>query len=186
MQELYEGVELSPAEIDVIARGLLDLAAVDGVHESEIALIDEFYRGSVAGTAALTIQCPHCSNSIEFYRRPVEGGRDLDALRARPFDLDEAAAVLRKGGDEVVEAFLVSAYLLIYADGEHSDAERVRIKEFADALGVSADRLEDLHLRARLYLLQTLAKNLKNKAAVQEVGASLGLAEADIASVLEG
>jgi tellurite resistance protein len=158
MQELHEGVELSEQQTEIVCRGLLDLAAVDGVHESELELIAEFC-GAGGHTA------------------------DFDALQKHPFDLAEAAKVLKSGGDEVVESFLASAYLLIYADGEHSEAERKRVKEYADALGVSHERLEALHTRARLYLLQTLASNLRNKAAVREVAAQMGLNESDLAGL---
>ncbi len=154
MQELYEGVELSPEQTEVVCRGLLDLASVDGTHDSEMALIADF-----------------------------SGGADLDALAAKPFELAAAAQVLTNGGDAVVESFLTSCYLLIYADGDHSEAERARVREYADALGVSADRLESLHTKARLYLLQILATNLRNKAAVRDVAAEMGLSENDLAGL---
>jgi hypothetical protein len=154
MQELYEGIELTPEQTEVVCRGLLDLASVDGTHDSEMALIADF-----------------------------SGGADLKALEAKPFDLDAAARVLTAGGDAVVEAFLTSAFLLIYADGDHSERERARIGEYGEALGVSADRLESLHTKARLYLLQILAANLRNKAAVRDVAAEMGLSENDLAGL---
>ena len=43
MNDLYEGVELNAEQTTWICRGLLDLAAVDGVHENEVALIKQFY-----------------------------------------------------------------------------------------------------------------------------------------------
>ncbi len=150
MQEFLDGVEPTEAQNRVICRALLDLAAVDGVHESELDLVRSFYAGD---------------------------GGDLtgfDALKEEPFELATAAGEIKAGGQRLVEAFLVSSYLLIYADGEHSDAERKRVGEYADALGMGRDELEDLHVKARLMLLEMFAQ-LRNPDAMQDVGAELGL-----------
>ena len=163
MQELYEGIELTDEQTEWICLGLLDLAAVDGVHESELALIEDFY----------------CAGD-------PERKADLDAMRKQKLDLEKATKVFNAGGENVVEAFLVSSFLLIYADGEHSDAERMRIHEFGDALNVDAAKLEDLHTKARLYLLDTLARTLRNREAVKYVAQSMGLADDQIAKTLEG
>jgi hypothetical protein len=154
MNSLYEGIELDNAQTTMICRGLFDLAAVDGVHETEIALINDFYSASGGGP------------------------QELEILAKGGFDLDEATAVLK--GDRA-EAFLLSCYMLIYADGLHSDEEQVRIGEYAAALDISAGRLEELHLQARLYLLSVLAQTLKNREVVQAMGAELGLS-ADVIS----
>ena len=163
MDELYEGVELSETQTALFCRGLLDLAAVDGVHPAEIDLIEEFY-GAAGGAEA--------------------GG--LEALKAQGFELAKVAPALKVGGAAVVEAFLLTCYLLIYADGEHSEQERRRIGEYAEALGVPADKLEGLHTKARVYLLRQFARSLTNKDAVRTVGAGLGLDEAHINAALEG
>lgn len=155
MHELYEGIELDEAQTEAICRGLLDLAGVDGVHESETALIHEFYRTG-------------------------GGVGDVGKLAEGDFDLAGMVKVLEGGGSAVVEAFVISCYLLIYADGQHSDAERKRIAEYASALGLDHDRLEALHVKARLYLLEMLAANLRNRDAIREVGTELGLSAEDI------
>lgn len=162
MQELYEGIELTATQTEWICRGLLDLAAVDGVDQSEIELVKEFYR---AGT-----------------------GEDADIanLQAAGFDLAKASKVFQTGGKALFEAFLVSGYLLIYADGEHSDQERSRIGEYAEAVGVDATELENLHVKARLYLLETLAQTLRNREVVKSVGIhNLGLSEAQVDGLME-
>lgn len=159
MQELYEGIDLTAAQAEWIVRGLLDLAAVDGIHESERELIADFHAGE-------------------------GGGESLEALAAKGFDLAEAAAVFKSGGAKVTEAFLVSAYLLIYADGNHSDAERARITEYATALGLSHCELEELHVKARLYGLQSLAHILWNRETVKQIGSSMGLSDAHINAAL--
>lgn len=159
MNDLYEGIELNQAQTEAICRGLLDLAAVDGLHEAEIALIHDFYKsGGGEGDA-------------------------IEALSKADFDLDGTVKVLKDGGQGVVEAFIISCYLLIYADGEHSDAERGRIAEYGTALGLDADGLEGLHVKARLYLLQMLAAGLRNKDAIHDVGAELGLSDDAIGSL---
>ncbi len=160
MHELYEGIELDEAQTEAVCRGLFDLAAADGVHETELALIHDFYRGSGKSD-------------------------DLEALVKQGFDLEATAKTLTAGGGEVVEAFLISCYLLIYADGEFSDAERKRIGEYGDALGLDAARLEHLHVEARRYLLGQLAQALRNADAVREVGRELGLSDEAIEDSLD-
>lgn len=151
MHDLYEGIELNKAQTEVICRGLLDLAGVDGLHDNEVALIHEFYRS---------------------------GGGEGDAVEALEgdFDLDAAHKTLDEGGAAVVEAFMMSCYLLIYADGRHSDEERTRIAQYADAFGIDRARLEELHVKARLYLLEMLAEGIRNKDAIEDIGTGeLGL-----------
>ena len=157
MTDLYEGVEPNAEETMCICRGLLDLAAVDGVHENEVALIKQFYSTSGGSLG------------------------DLDTLRAQPFDLDQAQHTIK---GPVVDAFLTSCYLLIYADGHHSDAERTRIGEYANAFGVTAEQLENLHLKARSFLLQELAAGLRNQAVLSQVGADLGLDDGAVAHAI--
>lgn len=160
MHDLYEGIELNKAQTEVICRGLLDLAGVDGLHDNEVALIHEFYK-SGGGT-----------------------GEVVEAL-ADGFDLDAATRTLKEGGPAVVEAFIMSCYLLIYADGRHSDEERARIAQYADALGVDRARLEELHVKARLYLLEMLAAGLRNKDAIRDVGGELGLSDEAITRAMK-
>ncbi len=150
MQDFLEGVEPTDAQNRVICRGLLDLAAVDGVHESEMELVKGFYAGEDGDMSG------------------------YEEMAAEPFDLGAASTALKAGGDKLVEAFLISAYLLIYADGEHSEAERRRIGEYADALDVGRDVLENLHVKARMMLLQMFAQ-LRNPDAIQDVGSEMGL-----------
>jgi hypothetical protein len=157
MNDLYAGIKLNEEQNQWICRGLLDLAAVDGVHANEEALIHEFY----------------CS----------AGGdpSDLVDLEAQGFDPANAADVLQ---GNLVEAFLMSCYMLIYADGHQSEEERVRIGEFAAAMGVDRAELDGLHTRARLYLLQMLAAEIRNRDAIRTAGAALGLTQDDIAGII--
>ncbi|MEE2788157.1 MAG: hypothetical protein VX589_12515 [Myxococcota bacterium] len=158
MNDLYEGVQLNAEQTTWICRGLLDLAAVDGVHENEVALIRQFFVSSGGSES------------------------ELEQLRGEAFNLDAAAQIITGG---VIDAFLTSCYLLIYADGYHSDEEKVRIKTYADALGVSDAQLNEVHLKARGFLLQELAAGLRNRDALTEVGVELGLTDDDINTVIQ-
>ena len=150
MTELYQSLQLTQAQTEVFCRGLLDLAAVDGLHENEIALVRDFFQGSGGDTAT------------------------LEAMAAEGFDPSAAAAVLDA---ETTQAFLMSCYMLIYADGRHSDEERARIGEYATAMGVSEAALEQIHDLSRSFLLQNLASGLRNQDAVADVGSEMGLGE---------
>tara|TARA_B100001250_G_scaffold405771_2_gene423765 strand:+ start:114 stop:590 length:477 start_codon:yes stop_codon:yes gene_type:complete len=147
---MYENLRLTQEQTTLFCRGLLDLAAVDGLHHNEIALVQEFFAGSGGD--------------------PTE----LEALAAQGFDLASAA---QSFDQESSEAFLMSCYMLIYADGKHSDEERARIGEYAAGLGVTASRLQEIHDLTRSFLLQNLAATLSNQGAVEDVGEELGLNE---------
>jgi hypothetical protein len=157
MDGLYANLQLTQEQTRLFCRGLLDLAAVDGLHENEIALIGEFFAGS--------------------------GGdpQDLEALSREDFDISLVATVL---DTETTEAFLMSCYMLIYADGEHSDEERSRIGQYAVGLGVSADRLAQIHDLARSFLLQNLAAGLRNRDVVVEVAGELGIEDNKIMNLI--
>jgi len=156
MNELYGGIQLNEAQSRWICRGLLDLAAVDGVHVNEEALIHELYSSSGGDVA------------------------DLKAMAAEGFDPVAATDILR--GD-LVEGFLMSCYMLIYADGHQSDEERGRIAEYAAAMGVDEEKLREVHTRARLCLLQMLAAGIRNPEAIGAAGSALGLTPDEIAGV---
>ena len=72
MQEFMEGVEPTEEQNRIICRALLDLAAVDGVHEAELALVKDFYGGD--GDSA-----------------------GFEAMSATHFDLEASAAALPPG-----------------------------------------------------------------------------------------
>ena len=152
---MYEGIELSHAQSTLICRGLYALAEVDGVHPAEEALVDGFFK-STGGS-----------------------DEDLKALKSSPFDLSEVAGDLK--GD-LAEVFIMSCYMLIYADGELSPEEQTKVEEYAAALDMSAARLNALHDQARMYLLHNLADGLKNREVLDEVGTELGLSSEQVDS----
>ncbi|MFN3197652.1 MAG: hypothetical protein ACE366_04425 [Bradymonadia bacterium] len=161
MQELYEGIQLTDAQTEWICRGLLDLAAVDGVHESELALVADFYSGS--------------SSSPEDV---------LAAMRAEGFD-GAAAEAVKAGGEHLVEAFFITCYMLVYADGNHSDEERAKVAAFAQLFDLDQPTLDGLHRRARLFLLKEIAEGVRNRDAVLEIAGEMGLGTIDVEALAD-
>ncbi len=147
MIDEYENLVLDERQTACFCRGLLDLAAVDGEHENEIALVREFL---MASGSAVT----------------------LEELKASPFTLSEAAAVF---DGPAAEAFIISCYMLVYADGVISDRETTRIAEYVAAMDISVARQKTLHDQARIFLLGNLAVGLRNVDLVAEIGSDLGL-----------
>ncbi|MBU0554179.1 hypothetical protein KKF91_16700 [Myxococcota bacterium] len=161
MSNVYEGIQLTKAQTEAICLTLFDLAKVDGVDEREMSLIEDFWQGS--------------------------GGEmeELRALLKRPFDLDGAVAVVKGGGEKVIDAFFMSCYLLIFADGVFSEEEQVRVNDYGKAVFGDIAQLEKYDLQARLFLLSNFSVGLRNKDAIRQAGLMLGLTEEQIASVME-
>jgi hypothetical protein len=116
----------------------------------------------------------------EFYGASGGDVTDLETLAAEGFDPSEAADAL--SGD-LAEGFLVSCYMLIYADGHQSDEERERVEVYATAFGVSTAELDHIHTKARLLLLQMLAAGIRNPDAISAAGSALGLTSDEIAGI---
>jgi hypothetical protein len=106
--EFFPEVDVSALQAEAIARGLYAVAMVDGVHERELALITEFYRGAVEGNRAWP------PPSIAWGPSTPRTWRQLLL------------------GPTHRQLFVKAAYLLAWADGEVSEGERSRIAEFAE------------------------------------------------------
>jgi uncharacterized membrane protein YebE (DUF533 family) len=128
------------------------VAAVDGVHEREAALIANFY-GTTAGGEA----------------RPVTSLAELGRLG--PFSPADLAVALP--GTELRQLFVKAALLLAYIDGKVTAAERAQIEAYSAALGVSADRQAALEASVCDHLMQPLSR-LTNTEAVGKVAKQLG------------
>lgn len=150
--EFFPDVDLSAIEAEAIARGLFAVAVVDGVHERELALIAEFYRGTAkeGATAGAFVSAPSQISPL--------GPQDLAAL------LPGAAAR---------ELFVKAAYLVAWVDGQVSPAERELIGQFARALGVSGEHEAALEGHVKDYLLHPLVR-LANVEAVTGIAKKLG------------
>jgi hypothetical protein len=146
--EFFPDVDVSAIEAEAIARGLYAVAVVDGVHERELALIAELYRGN-ANEGATVASLGQIS---------ALGPQDLSALLPR--------SVVR-------ELFVKSAYLLAWVDGQVSTAERDLIGQFARVLAVSPESEAALEAQVKDYLLDPLVR-LANVEAVMTVAKKLG------------
>lgn len=151
--EFFPDVDLSAIEAEAIARGLFAVAVVDGVHERELALIGEFYRGTAKeGASAASL------GSTNSQLSPL-GPQDLAALLP---------------GGATRELFVKAAYLLAWVDGQVSPAERDLIAQFARALGLSPESEAALQVHVKEYLLHPLIR-LANVEAVSSVARKLGV-----------
>ena len=133
--------------IQVIVRGMYDIAKSDGLHDAELVMLRGFY---------------------EDCRRESEALTEFDDLLKIPFDLKEARLILDT--DMRKAAFLQSCVMLAYADGNYSAEERTKVREFAAALGVSAPALATIESAVADNLMQQLTK-VKNMDALREVAA---------------
>ena len=157
--EFFPDIEIDAQQAEAIARGLYAVAAVDGVHERELALISEFYRttaddqaaGAGAGTSA-------SASASSLTRISALGPQDL-------------APLLPNG--PMRELFIKASYLLAWSDGQVSEAERAQIGHFAAALAVSPETQRILESEVKDFLLRPLAR-LANVDAVTAVAKKIG------------
>lgn len=156
--DFFPTIDVTGNEAEAIARGLYTVAAVDGVHERELALIADFSRTTTAGDGAGD--------------EASTAGAGFGALgRIAPLEPASLAPLLP--GSSLRELFMKAAFLVAWADGAVSPAERAKIAEFAQALGVSAAAVANLEAQVKDYLLRPLA-HLANVEAVAAVAKKLG------------
>ena len=103
-------------QIEVFARGLYHLANVDGIDDSEMAIISEFLT-------------EHNAEEV------------MESLPSATFDLNQAFDVFETAF--LRRVFLKASIVMVRADGVLSDEERTAIAEVADAFG-QADLLGEL------------------------------------------
>lgn len=146
---MFDTTKLGINHVQVIVRGMYELASCDGLHESEKVLMLAFYEECRRETGALT---------------------SFAEVVARPFDADEARTVLDT--EELRVAFLHSCLLLAHADGSYSAAERAKIESYAAVLGMAGTPLALLTQAAGDALMQSVSR-ISNTDALQQVAASL-------------
>jgi hypothetical protein len=148
--EFTSPVALTNEQAALMARGLYALSRVDGHDEREGLLVRGFWLEAVGS----------------------EDPRDLKALEAAG---EPGSEELARGlpTRELQELFLKGAWLLAYADGAVSPAERTWIERSAEALGVGAAELARLDEKARAYLLSHLT-HLADTEATARVARKLG------------
>ncbi len=147
--DFFNEIQIDAAQAEAIGRGLYAVAAVDGVHERELALIASLY-GEAGGTS--------------------RGLADLERREAiKPAEL---AAALPEVDHR--QLFIKTALLLAWADGSVSDPERALIGTFATALAVSNEDLAHLESGVKDFLLGQVS-HLTNTEATRKVAGDLDL-----------
>jgi len=147
--DFFPEIAVSALQAEALARGLYAVALVDGVHERELSLIGELYQAAaVDGTPAVLA-------SLE---------------RAGPLQPGDVAQLLIGPGHR--ELFIKAAYLLAWADGQVTAAERSKIADFSAALAVGAETQARLEAEVKDFLLRPLA-GLANVDAVTAVARKL-------------
>ena len=102
--EFFPSIDVNATQAEAIARGLYAVAAVDGVHERELALISEFCRTTVSGEGG---------------EGSGLGTSTLASLaRVAPLEPDSLAPLLP--GEPLRQLFVKAAYLVAWADGRRS------------------------------------------------------------------
>lgn len=135
--------------VQYIVRALYDLAEADGVHEAERVMLRGFYQ-----------QCQEDAHALTSF----------DELIATDFDPARAAELF---DTEALKAtFLQSCVFLAYADGHYSASERTKVRAYADALGVPADRLATIEDSVGDHLLQQVSR-IENTEALKKVAAEI-------------
>ena len=117
-EHMFTDIPMSADDAEAIAAALRDIAETDGVHDEELALINEF-------VAVL----------------------DADMGEAKPTELPKMTPALLAATltDPTLRLVAVqSAVLIAMADGNISDKERAKCKEYADALGVTGSAFEQI------------------------------------------
>ena len=146
--ELAPEVHLSRQSAEAMARGLMALAAVDGIHEREAGLIASFW--------------------IDMGGNPAS----LSALQRGAAISPDALAIALHGDERAL--FLKTAVLLVWADGKVSPEERTLLGEFAKALDVDQAGLDGIESGVKEYLLGHLS-HLHNVDATTQVARKLGI-----------
>ena len=159
MDGQFEQLNMSETQTEWFCRGLVDLANADGMHETELEVIEEFCRSSQLENV------------------------NIEALGAKGFDAAQAASVL--AGD-ARDAFFTTCFILAYADGQMSDIESDRLKTYASAFDYDAAQFEQAHVHARVFLISSIAAEIKNHVLLAEIGRSFGLNDEQIKFALSG
>ena len=125
---------LSPEQVIQLTQAMLSVAAVDGMHPAEAALIGQFFESSRRA------DMPSTANL-------------LASSELQPFDV----ATLAGSSDEFAETLILMCLMTAYADGQLSMAERVQVQAMANAAGLEASRFDALLAQVRDQLVGALS-----------------------------
>jgi len=141
--EFFSPQDLTFDQVKVLTHALFAVAKVDGVHDNEMALIRGFYES--------------CARA---------GDPPLEDVAGGPFDIESAKAQFES--DEAKKLFLKSLILLAFADGKYATVEDELIRQYAEAMGISGEAVDNLHESTKEYLLASLS-HVQNLDALKEV-----------------
>ena len=162
MEDFTPEMDISLAAARIIAQGMMRLAAADGVHPKEKAMIEAFLADCYAEAG---------------------GQESYEEILDRDFDIAEARQVL--DSDELRELFLKSNLLLACADGIYSEPEQNMMDHYAIDFGITAGRLRELETQVKEYMLSQFAGVQVFRDKAEALGRQLGLSADSIAHVLE-
>ena len=151
---LFDECTLTQEQIQQIGHSLLHLAHIDGLDERELALIQSFYQ--------------------------TQSNEEVLTATSTEYDLSQSMTVIKQGGDEVIKAFLISCFLLMYTDGHISSQEQAIINQFSVELNINSKTLDTFHYEAKLCLWTTLASQIRNRIALTALAKDLQLEESDL------
>jgi tellurite resistance protein len=148
VDDFFPEIDLKPQQVEAMARGLFAVARADGrVMEREAQLIADFYAST------------------------SDHSMDLAALERLP-KIEGPSLALMLPTKEAKQAFLKTAILLGYADGNYDAGESKVIAEYAKALGMTDAELAGLESAVKEFLLGQFS-HLKNTEAVTKVAKDL-------------
>ncbi|MBI4819820.1 MAG: TerB family tellurite resistance protein [Deltaproteobacteria bacterium] len=149
MNAFFGEVDLTFDHVKAITRAMFALAKVDGLHERELGLIQEFYDG--------------CARA---------GDPSIDDVVTGAYDHAEAAKLFNTR--DLAQLFVKNMMLLAFADGVYAREEDSLLREWAKGLGLSGADVDALHESTKEFLLGSLA-HIENIDALREVAKRLDL-----------
>ncbi len=159
MLDRFEQLNMTQVQTEWFCRGLIDLANSDGMHQAELELIEEFGRAN------------------DF------AADEIERLSDEGFVPDEAKLHLT---GETLDAFVTTCFVLAYADGQYSEEEAQRLAAYAQAFNYSEEKFDAAHVNARVFLISSLASEIRNHVLLREIAAGFGLNEEQISLALSG
>lgn len=125
---------LSPAQVTLLTRAMLSVAAIDGISPAEAALIGQFYESSRSADMPSTA-----------------------AAMASPDSSPFSSAELLNSSAGFADTVVLMGLMAAYADGHLSAAERAHLQSMANTLGLDAARFDALLAQVRDELVGALS-----------------------------
>jgi uncharacterized membrane protein YebE (DUF533 family) len=145
----FDDIQLGLNHVQVIVRGMYAVAKSDGVHETELVMMQGFYES-----------CRSDDDGLTSFKELIEV----------PLDLAEAKEALDT--DALRQAFLKSCLFLAFADGVYSDGEKKAVRQLAAGVGLSESDVSSLESVVKGELLRQVSR-VQNMESLKEVATSL-------------